>query len=214
MENLAGNSEHRETLQRLRKVLYTWMLQVRDVGLLPEAEMHIRAEGLSPYEMARDPGKFPQRHILDAASLVGQGSKYIPRLIRLLDDSDSAVRYWAVIALTVLGSQAEPATDALVARLEDSSPNVRFAAAGALCKLGRYRVALQVLAEGLEDEREETVLHAAREIEGFGEKARPIVAQIEQARERCRLPDGTYRNNNHATFIDWALKYALENCGQ
>jgi uncharacterized sulfatase len=190
------------------------MLQIHDVGLLPEAEMHICAEGSTPYEIARDPTKFPQRRILAAADLVGHGPMTIPRLIRLLDDSDSAVRYWAVIGLTALGSQAEPAADTLAARLEDSSPNVRFAAAGALCKLGRCRTALQVLAEGLEDEREETVLHAAREIEGIGKKARPIVAAIEQARERCKRPDGTYKNNNHATFIDWALKYALENCGQ
>jgi uncharacterized sulfatase len=214
IENLVNNPVHQETLAKFRKVLHGWMLQIHDVGLLPEAEMHIRAEGSSPYEIARDPARFPQQRILAVADTVGQGQKHIPRLITLLDDSDSAVRYWAVIALTGLGSQAESAADALAARLKDSSPNVRFAAAGALCKLGSCEDALQVLAEGLEDEREETVLHAAREIELISNKARPIVAQIEQARQRCKLPDGTYKNNNHATFIDWALKYALENCRQ
>jgi len=222
IENLVNSPQHRDVHAKLRKVLHGWMLQIHDVGLLPEAEMHIRAEarlpsvgqGSTPYEIAQDPTKFPQRRILAAADLVGQGPAFIPRLVRLLDDSDSAVRYWAVIGLTALGSRAEPAADALAARLEDSSPNVRFAAAGALCKLGRCRAALQVLAGGLEDEREETVLHAAREIEGIGKKARPIVAAIKQARERCKRPDGTYKNNNHAAFIDWALKYALENCGQ
>ena len=213
-ENLVNNPEQRETLAKFRKVLHAWMLQVHDVGLLPEAEMHIRAEGSSPYEIARDPAKFPERRILAAADLVGSGPKNIPKLIKLSEDLDSAVRYWAVIGLTALGAQAEPAADALAARLEDSSPNVRFAAAGALCKLGRCRAALKVLAAGLEDEREETVLHAAREIERLGKKARPIVTQIEQAQARCRLPDGTYKNNNHATFIDWALKYAMENCRQ
>jgi len=214
IENLVNNPEHRKTLAQFRKVLHAWMLQVHDIGLLPEAEMHIRAEGSSPYEIARDPAKFPERRILAAADLVGSGPKNIPRLIRLLDDSDGAVRYWAVIALTALGPQAESATHALTARLKDSSPNVRFAAAGALCKLGFCEDALQVLAEGLEDEREETVLHAAREIELIGNKARPIVAQIEQAQARCRRPDGTYKNENHAAFIDWALKYAMENCRQ
>jgi len=188
------------------------MLQIRDVGLLPEAEMHIRAEGSTPYEIARDPGKFSQQRILAAADLVGRGPAYVPRLIRLLDDSDSAVRYWAVIGLTTLGAEAKPAVDVLRTRLEDSSPNVRFAAAGTLCKLGFCDEALQVLADGLEEEREETVLYAAREIEQIGEKARPIIAQIEQAQARCKLPDGTYKNENHAAFIDWALKYALENC--
>jgi len=73
---------------------------------------------------------------------------------------------------------------------------------------------LSVLAEGLEDAREETVLYAAREIQSIGNKARPIVQQIKEAQGRCKNPDGTYKNNNHATFIDWALKYALENCGE
>lgn len=83
-----------------------------------------------------------------------------------------------------------------------------------LCRLGSCEEALEVLTEGLEDEREETVLYAAREIELIGSKTRPIVAQIEQAQARCRRPDGTYKNENHAAFIDWALKHALENCRQ
>lgn len=213
-DNLADSPRHRRVLDKLRKVLHGWMLRTRDIGLLPEAEMHIRTEGSTPYDIARDPGKFPQQRILAAADLVGRGSSHIPRLIRLLDDSDSAVRYWAVIALNALGAEAKPAVSSLSTRLEDSGLNVRFAAAGALCRLGRCDDALQVLAEGLENEREETVLYAAREIEHIGEKARPIIAQIEQAQARCKLPDGTYKNGNHAMFIDWALKYALESCRQ
>lgn len=214
MNNLVDSPSRRKVLRELQTVLHGWMLQIRDVGLLPEAEMHIRAEGSSPYEIARDPGKYSQRRTLAAADLVGRGPGHIPRLIRLLDDSDSAVRYWAVIGLTALGAEAKSAADVLKTRLEDTSPNVRFAAAGALCKLGFCDDALQVLAEGLEDEREETVLHAAREIELIGDKARPIIPQIEQAQARCKRPDGTYKNENHAAFIDWALKYALENCSR
>jgi hypothetical protein len=70
--------------------------------------------------------------------------------------------------------------------------------------------ALVVLAEGLEEKREETVLAAAREIQWAGDRACSIVPQIEAARARCRRPDGTYKNQNHAWFIDWALKYALQ----
>jgi hypothetical protein len=74
--------------------------------------------------------------------------------------------------------------------------------------------ALPVLAKGLEGRREEAVLYAAREIQSIGDKARPIVPQIKEAQGRCKNRDGTYKNNNHAMFIDWALKYALENCGE
>jgi HEAT repeat protein len=135
-------------------------------------------------------------------------------MIRLSSSSDSAVRYWSVVALSFLGSGASQTVKALTGRLGDSSPNVRFAAAGALCKLGLCDNALPVLAEGLGEQREETVLYAAREIQGLGSKARPIVQQLKDARQRCRDADGEYINNNHATFIDWALKNALENCGE
>ena len=149
-----------------------------------------------------------------AAGLVGAGPESIPAAVRLLSDSDSAVRYWAVIALTALGSRARVAVGELKPLLKDSSPNVRFAAAGALCKLGDCENALEVLAEGLEDEREETVLYAARELQSIAGKASPVVTQMEEAKARCKGPDGEYKNNNHATFIDWALENAMENCPQ
>jgi N-sulfoglucosamine sulfohydrolase len=214
IDNLVGHPEKKAVLERLRKTLHAWMLQTRDTGLLPEAEMHIRAEGSTPYTIARNARKYPQRRILAAADLLGKGPENIPRLIRLLSDSDSAVRYWAVIALDALGPQARQATEALDGVLQDTSPNVRFAAAGVLCRMGLCTEALPVLADGLTEVREETVLYAAREIQRIGTAAIPIVEQIREAQARCKNPDGSYKNNNHATFIDWALKYALENCSQ
>jgi len=214
IDNLVGHPEKKAVLDRLRKILHAWMLETRDTGLLPEAEMHIRAEGSTPYTITRNARKYPQRRILAAADLVGKGPDNIPRLIRLLDDSDGVVRYWAVIALDSLGSQAGPATEALEGVLGDSSPNVRFAAAGVLCRMGLCEKALPILADGLKEEREETVLYAAREIQRIGSGALPIVEQIHEAQAGCKKPDGSYKNNNHAMFIDWALKYALENCSQ
>jgi len=217
IDNLAERPRHRKILERLRKVHREWMLQTHDTGLLPEAEMHIRAEGSTPYEIAQNARKYPQRRILAAADLVGKGPNNIPDLIGLLSDSDSAVRYWAVIALDALGSEAKGATESLERVLKDVSPNVRFAAAGALCRMAppqgsSCEAALLVLADGLKEDREETVLYAAREIQRVGAEACAIVEQIREARARCKTPGGNYKNNNHATFIDWALKYALDNC--
>jgi len=176
--------------------------------------MHIRAEGSTPYEMAAEVRKYPQPRILAAAELVGKGPGDIPAMIELLSDPDSAARYWAAVALSALGSTAAPAADALKPLLRDPSPNARFAAAGALCKLDLCDEALGVLAEGLTEEREETVLYAARELQSIGDKACPIVQQMKDAQARYKAADGTYKNQNHAMFIDWALKYALANCGQ
>jgi len=217
ISNLADSSRHKAVLKRLRKALRDWMVETRDTGLLSEAEMHIRSAGSTPYEMAREPEKYPLERILDAADLVGRGPESTeggPELMELLADSDGAVRYWAVVGLDALGQKAKPASGALAKLLADENPNARFAAAGVLCKLGFCDKALKVLARGLEDSRETVALYAAREIQGIGDKACPIVPQIKQAQARCKRPDGSYKNKDHAMFIDWALKYALQNCSK
>ncbi len=190
------------------------MSETYDTGLLPEAEMHIRAEDSTPYEIARQVADYPQQRIFAAAELVGAGPERLAELIELSRDSDSVVRYWAVVGLSALGAKAAPASQALAKALTDDQPNVRFAVAGALCRLGSCENALPVLAEGLEDEREPVVLYAAREIQSIGNKARPIVPQMKKTRTRCKHSDGSYKNDDYAMFIDWALAYALQNCKQ
>lgn len=211
-KNLADSPEHRPILNRLRKRLWDWMAETKDVELLPEAEMHLRATGSTPYDIARDPKKYPQARIFAAAELVGSGPRVLPALVDLLQDADSAVRYWAAVGVDALGPEAAPATDALKAALDDPSPNVRFTAAGTLCRLGQTDRALLVLAQGLLDSREVVALYAARTVENLGDKARPIVLQMSSARERCKNIDGSYKNDNYAMFIDWALKHAQESC--
>jgi len=213
IRNLADSSGHQRILERMRKVHRKWMAETRDTGLLPEAQMHILAEGSTPYEIARPSSKkYRLPCALLAADLVGKSPEALPKMLELLNVPQPAVRYWAVVAISALNSQAAPAAEKLTELLVDSSPNVRFAAAGALCKLDLCENALPVLAKGLQEKRETVVLHAAREIQSIGSKAQPIVEQIKQAQARCKNPDGSYKNNNHAMFIDWALKYALQNC--
>jgi len=212
VKNLASVPAHEATLGGMRKRLWDWMAQTKDTELLPEAEMHIRAAGSTPYEIARDPRKYAPSRILTVAELVGTGTKVLPALVDFLKDEDSAVRYWAAVGLEALGPEASPAQEALKKALGDSCPNVRFTAAGILCRLGSSDDALPVLAQGLLDPREVVVLPAARTLQMLGDKARPLVRQMEFAREKCKNLDGSYRNDNHAMFIDWALKHALENC--
>ncbi|MBW8039099.1 MAG: sulfatase-like hydrolase/transferase [Planctomycetes bacterium] len=215
IDNLADSDQHRRVLKRMRKVHRKWMFETRDTGLMPEAQMHILAEGSTPYEIAQpSTKKYRLSCVLLAADMVGKSPEALPNMLKLLNVPQPAVRYWAVVAISALNSQAAPAAEKLTGLLEDSSPNVRFAAAGTLCKLDLCEKALPVLAKGLEDPRETVVLHAAREIQSIGNKARPITEQIKQAQARCKNPDETYKNNNHAMFIDWALKYALQNCRQ
>jgi N-sulfoglucosamine sulfohydrolase len=212
VRNLAGAPEHRDRLESMRRRLWDWMMQTHDTGLLPEADMQIRAVGSTPYDIVQDPARFPESRILAAAELVGAGRNALPALTEYLEDGDGAVRYWAAEGLLALGPKAAEAKGALRTALKDPCPDVRFTAAGALCGLGSCDEALPVLAQGVLDAREPVALHAARVLQGLGSKARPVLDQMESARRRCENPDGSYRNNDHAMFIDWALTRAIENC--
>jgi len=203
--NLAESPEHRRILERLRQVHRKWIADTLDLGFLPEAEMHIRSKGKPLYEMARQPGKYPQQRILAAAEMLHKGPESLPKLIELLKDSDSAVRYWAAVALGALGPEAAPATDALTSNLLGPKPIVPLEAAGALCKLGHEDVALPVLAHGLVDERPWVVLYAARTLQNIGKMAAPVVPEMERALAAAK--GGLYE-----MFIRWALEGALRNC--
>ena len=211
LNNLIDSPKHQKTIQRFRRELQNWILEIHDTGFLPEAEMHIRSAGSTPYEIARNSKNYNQRRIVKAADLVGRGPETIPQIKIYLQDSDSAVRYWAALAAGALGAKAAPAVNLLETALTDSSPNVRFAAAGALCKLNQCAKALPVLAQGVQDSRGPVALAAAREIQLVGKKACSLLPLIKKVRAKCKDANGTYRGD-YAMFIDWSLLYAQRNC--
>lgn len=137
VHNLAASPEHQAIREKLRAALYAHLEAVRDVCLLPEGEMHARAEAGSPYDLARDETKYPFRRILEAADRAARDDAEIDSLRRLLADEDSAVRYWAVQGFLMRGGEAVgAAAPALRDALQDSSAYVRIAAAHALAKHG------------------------------------------------------------------------------
>jgi arylsulfatase A-like enzyme len=202
---LVESSQYEHILKRLRQVHRAWVADTRDIGFLPEAEMHIRAEGKTPYEIATDFKAYPQQRIVAAAELVGTGPENLAKMTKLLGDSDSGVRYWAAVGLGSLGNDAAAATQGLKKALSDSAPNVRFAAAGALCELDQCEEALNVLVKGLDDDRPVVVLAAARELQNTGDKVCPVAGEIKKVKSKAL--GGIYE-----MFIRWALEGALHNC--
>jgi len=138
VKNLVGSPEHRAKLDELRKAQRDWCRNIRDLGFLPEGEIHSRSAGSTPYEMARDDTKYPFDKIFAAADLATQRTEGdLPKLKALLKDSDSAVRYWGAIGILNRGEKAVAASIAeLDAACKDSSGYVQVAAGYALGKHG------------------------------------------------------------------------------
>jgi arylsulfatase A-like enzyme len=137
VNNLAASPEHRATMNRMRKALGDWEHRIKDVDLLSEWEMHDRSRGSTPYDLGHDPKKYDFDAVYAAASSATSLKPVdLPMIRGLLNDKDSAVRYWGAIGLLTQGKAGvEAGRDELVAALHDGSPIVRITAAEAL---GRY----------------------------------------------------------------------------
>lgn len=138
VRNLADSPLYQETLRRFRRAQRDQTLRIRDVGFLPEHEIHARAEGSTPYEMGHDETRYPLERILQTAEQAASlDPAALDELQLALRDQDSAVRYWSALGLLMRGSQGVTrARTALGAALRDSSPSVRVIAAQALGQYG------------------------------------------------------------------------------
>ena len=134
VNNLADSAAHQDVLGRLRTAQQEWALEIRDLGFLPEDEIHTRSRGSTPYEMGHDPQKYPLEKIMRMAELASSAkADASTSLVDGLKDADSAVRYWAAMGLLIRGPDAVARNrTVLLGALSDASPNVRVIAAHAL----------------------------------------------------------------------------------
>ena len=185
VDNLAESPEHREILARLRTAMRDHALRVRDVGFLPEAEIHSRSRGRTPYEMGHDANAFPLERILATAELASSSRPdTINQLRAAFNDGDSAVRYWAATGMLNRGRDAVEATRPELHRaLSDDSPSVRVVAAEALARHGSdadRRAALPVLVDLASFDRHGlyVAIHALNAIDLLGDKAAGVTDSI------------------------------------
>lgn len=214
LNNLAGNPVYKRRVESMRGILYDWMVDNRDMGLLNESEMMNRSKGSSPYVMGTS-DEFLSLELLKAANLCGNPEITLEEIIPLLDHSDSGVRYWALIALHTMGKEAKEASGSIVPLLEDQSPTVAIAAAELLFHHGENQRALSVLAHFLQDSQDPwIVLQAAISIRNLGEQAKPLLPLIGEVFPSYRGEVwGRYKDWLYSMFIGFALDQVYLNCG-
>jgi len=208
LQNLAASPGHHEPLERLRKVMDTWMRDTRDLGLVPETELKgwihpngkaAQAPGVT-YPSESAPGTEARvfgrpindwirqlngadpvlrTHAIKALGLAGAPAA--PVLLSALADPEPAVAFWAAEALGRL-DPAPPETKAkLDTLLGHSSVAVRLAAAQALCRQGAGQKALPVVLAAIGDENAHARLYATQVLEEIGAGADTVRPALEQA---------------------------------
>ena len=183
----------------MRKAQQDHALRIRDVGFLPEEEIHSRSKNSTPYEMGHDDGRYPMKRIMDAAEVAsGLDPAATPKLVKALADSDSAVRYWGAMGLLMRASAGVKAGHAaLVQALKDASPCVRVVAAEALGRYGEEKDLPQVLdvltaLAPLDKNTVYVALLAMNALDALGPKARPVKDRIAAMPDKeASLPERT-----------------------
>ena len=207
VQNLAALPEHRETLERLGEAQRSLALRIRDVGFLPEGEMHRRSQGMTPYDMARDESKYPVERILATAEMAaGLEPQHTTDLVKAFEDPDSGVRFWAAAGLLMRGKAGVPAGHGtLLSSLADPSPDVRVTSAEALARFGNpadRHLAIKVLTDHADASRQDvfTAIAALNAIDQLGDEAETIKAALRDQ------PVGEVPHERYRDYVGRLLK--------
>jgi uncharacterized sulfatase len=133
--NLAAIKDHQAVLFRMRVVNQQHLLKIRDLGFLPEAEMHARLDADAPRTLGLDPDRYPMEAIMASADPFFAASLATGKLqnVQLIRDQDAALRFWFVQGLLNAGKDlSSPHVEHLQSLLKDPSTSVRIAALEAL----------------------------------------------------------------------------------
>ena len=201
VNNLSQSPEHRSTLEKMRTAERSQALKIRNVCFLPEREIHTRSEGTTPYEMARDPSKYPLEQILIAADQSTRiDSSDTAPLIANMAARDSAIRYWGAMGFLMRGGEAVRTNKSVLQKaLADESVNVRIVAAQSLGLYGDgelQALAVRTLGDlaSAETNGVLTAMSALAAIEALGDVAKPLHEEIAKLKPSGPSPDDRYNS--------------------
>lgn len=200
IKNLAADSNYKEKLDELRKEHLRWVKDSKDIGLVPEP---IIAEKVKQYGseyavLRQGNAEEYMNSISEAAAAASSGKSALPKLLKAIAHSDSAIRYWGATGIGNIGPELEgdaKIESLMQGMLKDKSSTVRTAAARALCRIKKPKSALPVLINELTTGAQWERLHAAIALDEIDEMARPVAEQMKEGLKYQKgfNSDGKYR---------------------
>jgi arylsulfatase A-like enzyme len=186
IHNLAGESQHAETLKRMRGELRDWMVRSGDLGLLPEGDMLSRAGESAPYTLTQNPAAFPINEIIEVAELASNPqADDLEVLLKHRTAKDSASRFWVAMGLQLRAQLDQDRAGCIKAARglsNDASPFVRSLANETLASFGEPQdrnPAIKAL-QSLADVRKEGLFVALNALNSL-DWARPTSQEIGSA---------------------------------
>lgn len=151
VHNLADDPAFEAILQRMRKALTHWMIEIKDVGLIPETEYDRYSGKLSMYDYMRS-DTCPIVELIQASgwATMGPAADLEPAML-YLKHPNAGIRYWGVTGLLIRKDKARDAIPALKKAGNDPSAAVAVLSAEALFGLGEQETAFQIYTRILQD---------------------------------------------------------------
>lgn len=188
VRNLAADPQYAEVLERLRGALFRWMIDSRDLGLVPEPMFDQLAGEGSKHETLFDYGQssdYPVERLLRLADCASRGGpEAVVQCTAALDDPHPAARYWGLVGLMLHHRQAADAKQRAEQLLEDPWASVRIAAAELVARLSNPNAAYRVLQAELERPHKYAVLAALNTLESAGLSGRLTGSQWQTLAEK------------------------------
>ncbi len=151
VNNLAQDPIYLPILERLRKANRDWMLEIKDVGFIPEEQYGAMQFQKPLYDLTRSDlnGVKMDSLITIADFALTATKKDIPKLVSLLDSQDRAIRYWAATGILMLGQDATETLKDIDVADGESIEGASLVLAEALYRTGEHEKGKRILLKGL-----------------------------------------------------------------
>jgi len=125
VQNLAERPEHAETLQRLENDLDRWMIETRDLGLIPEpmfSELAGPNKGFRTLYEYGQSNHYPVARLLSVAKPTSRGDpESVPTYLGYLQDDHPVARYWGAYGLFLVRSDSADVQRTLKETISDDA---------------------------------------------------------------------------------------------
>lgn len=133
INNLATDPKHTKTLDNLRSVLYKWMKETNDQGLIPEPIMEDLGKKYGNKFTAMKQAEYEDINARLIRVIEAGEKKNTTALLEAINSNEPSERYWAVTWLGV--NKVQAAKNKVTELTKDTNPSVRVAANLALYKI-------------------------------------------------------------------------------
>ena len=137
-------------------------------------------------------------------------------LLKLYDDEDPAVRYWAIQSQIINGFKNSSAKELFLNALKDENPTVKATAAEGLAKMGLAQTAIPAFKQLLTETEPNLAHYIARCLATSLSDVRPLETEIRAARKQYLSAPGSKRRWKdfvYSAFTCWALEWSLVKSG-